>query len=122
MSARGDRCVASQRSGSPPGRPQREAWRRGCAETRLPLNFFTGDARLEFFKIRYRAARLLSTFPSDRCFNNKAWGPQAMLYPCYGPLFPARARASRAKEKRDHNMGAMCAHTLNGTCEGLNSG
>ena len=27
----------------------------------------------------YRAARLLSTFLilSDRCFNNKAWGPQA---------------------------------------------
>ena len=37
------------------------------------------------------------------------------LRPCYGPLFPARAkrappsaaRASRAKEKGDHNMGAI---------------
>ena len=40
--------------------------------------------------------------------------------PCYGPLFPARAkrappsaaRASRAKEKGDHNMGACYGYAL----------
>ena len=34
-----------------------------------------------------RAARLLSTFPSDRCcFNNKAWGPQASINSYKTPL------------------------------------
>ena len=53
-----------------------------------------------------------------------------MLRPCYGPLFPARAkrappsaarasaaRASRAKEKGDHNMGAGDVQFLNDALE-----
>ena len=59
-----------------------------------------------FLSFKEKVSRFLATFPDNPPVRGYSC---ANLRPCYGPLFPARAKRappSRAKEKGDHNMGA----------------